>query len=199
VVGLDLTPELFDDARRREALAGVSVEWIEDDAEALPFDDVSFDRVRSRFGVMFAPRDEVAASELVRTCRPGATIVLVSWTPDGYFGRMIASLAGHLRAPPPPAPSTSWGGEAHVRALLGGQTLLAIQRRRVDFVAESPDGMIADYERQFGPIGFAQQVLAPAAYDAVRAELRALVESYDAGAGEVRIAAEYLPVVGLKP
>jgi hypothetical protein len=63
---------------------------------------------------------------------------------------MIASLAGHLPAPPPPP--TSWGDEAHVRALLGGQTLLAIQRRSVDFVAESPDGMIADYERQFGPI-----------------------------------------------
>jgi ubiquinone/menaquinone biosynthesis C-methylase UbiE len=199
VIGLDPTPELFVDARRREALAGVSVEWVEGVAEALPFDDESFDRVLSTFGVMFAPRHDVAASELVRMCWPGGRIVLANWTPDGFFGRMIASLAGHLPAPPPPAPPTLWGDEAHVRALLGGQTLLAMERRSVDFVAESRDAMIADYERQFGPLVVAQQVLAPAAYDAVRADLHALVESFDAGDGEVRVAAEYLLVVGLKP
>jgi len=199
VVGLDLTPELFDDARRREALAGVSVEWIEGDADALPFDDDSFDRVLSTFGVMFAPRHDVAAEELVRTCRPGGSIVLANWTPDGFVGRMFATLAGHLPAPPPPAPPTLWGDEDHVRAPLGGQTLLAIQRRSVDFDAESLDEMMSDYERQFGPMVLAQQVLAPAAYDALRADLRGLVESLDAGAGEVRIPGEYLLVVGRKP
>lgn len=117
VVGLDLTPELFEDARRREALAGVSVEWIEGDAEGLPFDDASFDRVLSTFGVMFAPRHQVAAGELVRACRPGGMIVLANWTPGGFFGQMIATLTSYL--PPPPAIAsrpTLWGEEAHVRA-----------------------------------------------------------------------------------
>ncbi len=199
VVGLDITPELFDDARRREALAGVSVEWVEGDAEALPFDDESFDRVLSTFGVMFAPRHDVAAAELVRSCRSGGAIVLASWTPDGFIGRMFATFAAHLPAPPPPEPPALWGEEAHVRALLGGQTLLAIERRSVDFVFESLDVMFAGYEQQFGPMVLAQRVLGGAAYEALKGDLRALVESFDTGDGELRIPSEYLLVVGLKP
>ena len=129
VVGLDLTPELFAGARRREALAGVSVEWVEGDAEALPFQDASFDRVLSTFGVMFAPRHRVAAEELVRTCRPGGMIVLANWTPDGFAGQIIATVQSHL--PPQPAIAqrpTLWGEEAHLRTLLGGQVLLALER-----------------------------------------------------------------------
>ena len=199
VVGLDLNPELFDDARRREALAGVSVDWIEGDAEALPFDDGSFDRVLSTFGVMFAPRHDVAAAELVRTCRPGGSIVLANWTPDGFIGRMFALFAGRMPVPPPPAPPTLWGDEGHVRALLGGQVLLAIERRTVDLVAESRDAMMSDYERQFGPMVLAQRVLEAGLYDTLKADLAALVESFDTGEGEMRIPAEYLLVVGLKP
>lgn len=199
VVGLDLTPELFADARRREALAGVSVEWVEGDAEALPFDDDAFDCVLSTFGVMFAPRHEVAAAELVRTCRSGGRIVLANWTPDGFIGRMFALFAGRMPAPPPPAPPTLWGDDAHVRALLGGQTLLAIERRTVDLVSESLDAMMADYERQFGPMVLAQQVLDAPLYDSLKADLIALVKSFETGGAELRIAAEYLLVVGLKP
>lgn len=199
VVGLDLTPELFDDARRREALAGVSVEWVEGDAEALPFDDGGFDRVLSTFGVMFAPRHEIAAGELVRACRPGGMIVLAGWTPEGYFGRMIATLARHLPGRPPAASPVLWGDEAYVRALLGGRVLLAIERRTVDFVHESLDEVMADYEHQFGPVVLAHRMLDAPAYDALKSDLRALAEEFDSGEGEVRIAAEYLLVVGLKP
>lgn len=199
VVGLDLTPELFDDARRREALAGVRVEWVEGDAEALPFEDESFDRVLSTFGVMFAPRHDVAAAELVRTCRSGGTIVLANWTPDGFVGRMLALFASRMPAPPPPAPPTLWGEETHLRALLGGQTLLAVERCTVDLVAGSMEAMMADFERQFGPMVLAHQVLEERLYEALKAELIALVESFDTGEGEVRIPSEYLLVVGLKP
>jgi len=199
VVGLDLTPELFDDARRHEALAGVSVDWIEGDAEALPFGDASFDRVLSTFGVMFAPRHEVAAAELVRACRPGGTIVLANWTPGGFVGQMFALFSERMPAPPPPMPPSRWGDESHVRALLGGQTLLAIERRTVDLVSASMEEWMADYERQFGPMVLAQQVLDADAYDALKAQLIALVESFDTGDGEVRLPAEYLLVAGLKP
>ena len=200
VVGLDLTPELFADARRREALAGVSVEWVEGDAEAWPFDDASFDRVVSTFGVMFAPRHAVAAAELVRACRPGGMIVVANWTPAGFFGRLIATLTKHL--PPQPAIAQRpalWGDEAHIRALLGGQVLLALESRTVDLVFGSLDDMLAGLQERFGPLVLAHRLLAVEAYDALVADLRALLAGEHGGDGEVRIAAEYLLVVGLKP
>jgi ubiquinone/menaquinone biosynthesis C-methylase UbiE len=200
VVGLDITPELFDDARRREALAGVSVAWVEGDAEALPFDDDSFDRVLSTFGVMFAPRHEVAAAELVRTCRPGGMIVLANWTPASFIGKLFATVRGHMPAPATPSPPPIlWGDEAHLRALLGGQVLLAIERRSIDFVFESTDGLMDDYEERFGPLVVARQALDAERYDALRADVRALFAALDVGDGEVRIPSEYLLVVGLKP
>ncbi len=200
VTGLDLTPEMFEDARRREAAAGVRVEWVEGDAEALPFDDASFDRVLSTFGVMFAPRHEVAAAELVRTCRPGGTIVVANWTPDGFVGQMFATLSGYL--PPPPAIAsrpTLWGDEAHVRALLGGQILLALERRTVDLVAPSADALLRHQQERFGPLIVAKSRLEAERYDALLADLRALLAAHHRGDGEVRVAAEYLLVVGLKP
>ena len=200
VTGLDLTPELFDDARRREALAGVRVEWVEGDAEALPFDDESYDRVVSTFGVMFAPRHAVAAAELVRTCRPGGMIVLANWTPGGFFGQLIATMATHL--PPQPAIAerpTLWGEEAHVRALLGGQVLLALETRTVEVAFASLEEMLTGLEERFGPLVLARRLLAVRAYDALVADLRALFAAHHGGGGEVRIASEYLLVVGLKP
>jgi ubiquinone/menaquinone biosynthesis C-methylase UbiE len=200
VVGLDLTPELFDAARRREAAAGVSVEWVEGDAEELPFDDASFERVVSTFGVMFAPRHEVAAAELVRVCRPGGMIVLASWTPEGFFGQLIATLTGYL--PPQPAIAarpTLWGEEAHVRALLGGQVLLALERRHVDLAFGSLEAMLSALEERFGPLILARKMLPAERYDALVADLRALLAAHHGGDGEVVIAAEYLLVVGLKP
>src|SRR5687768_9946457 len=96
VTGLDLTPELFEAARRRAAAAGVQCEWVEGDAEDLPYGDGSFDRVLSTFGVMFAPRQERAAAELVRVARPGARIVVAAWTPEGGNGQMFKTVASHL-------------------------------------------------------------------------------------------------------
>ena len=104
VVGLDLTPELFATARRREAEYRVTVEWMEGDAEALPFDDASFDHVLSVFGVQFAPRHEVTAAELARVCRPGGHVGLVNWTPTGLIGElfkiMTATSRRRRRTPP---------------------------------------------------------------------------------------------------
>ena len=200
VVGLDLTPELFAGARRREALAGVSVEWVEGDAEALPFEDASFDRVLSTFGVMFAPRHVVAAAELVRTCRPGGMIVLANWTPAGFLGHVIATLSAYLPAQPAIAQRpTLWGEEAHLRTLLGGQVLLALERRSIDFVFPSIELMISGFEEHFGPLVLSKRLLEADRYDALVVDLRALFERLDVGDGEVRIPSEYLLVVGLKP
>jgi SAM-dependent methyltransferase len=198
VVGLDITPELFAHALRREALAGVSVEWVEGDAEALPFEDESFDRVLSTFGVMFAVHHEVAAAELVRTCRSGGMIVLANWTGDSFVGRVFATIADQLQAPGTAAPPTLWGDEAYLRALLGGRTLLAIERRNVDVVLEPVGGTMAGLEERFGPMVLAKRLLDAEHYEALAADLDALVEA-SGGDGEVRIPSQYLLVVGLKP
>ena len=119
VVGLDLTPELFATARRRAERHGVVVDWVEGDAEDLPFEDDSFDSVLSAFGVQFAPRHEVVAQELARVCRPGGRIGLVNWTPGGAIGDLFKIMGRYMPAPPDYAsPPSLWGNEEHVRSLL---------------------------------------------------------------------------------
>src|SRR3954468_20143783 len=120
VTASDLTPELLDAGRHRADGAGVSLGWVEADAEHLPFDDASFDVVISSIGVMFAPHHQAAADELVRVCRPGGTIGLLSWTPEGMIGGLFRTI-GPFAPPPPPgaSPPPLWGSEAHVRELLG--------------------------------------------------------------------------------
>src|SRR5918998_2023283 len=111
VVGVDYVPALLERGRERAAAEGLEVELLEGDAEALPFPDASFDAVLSVFGSMFAPDHERAAAELLRVCRPGGTIALASWTPDGFLGDFFRTMATHV---PPPAGVRSpmlWGSE----------------------------------------------------------------------------------------
>ncbi len=120
VTASDLTPELFEAGRRRADEAGVELEWVEADAERLPFADESFDVVMSSIGAMFAPRHEPVADELVRTSRSEGTIGLLSWTPEGMIGALFRTM-GPFAPPPPPGaqPPPLWGDEDHVRELFG--------------------------------------------------------------------------------
>ncbi|MEW2630695.1 methyltransferase domain-containing protein [Streptomyces sp. NPDC048389] len=119
-VACDLTPELLDAGRRSAGQQDVGLVWQEADAEALPFEDGEFDTVMSCVGVMFAPHHEAAADELVRVCRPGGTIGLLNWTPEGFIGQMFAVMRPYAPAPPPGTqPPPLWGNEEHVRTLLG--------------------------------------------------------------------------------
>ena len=120
VVASDLTPELLATGRREAEAEGLDLDWREEDAERLPYDDGEFDVAISVVGVMFAPHHQEAADELVRVVRPGGRIGLVSWTPDGFIGRMFAAMKPYAPAPPPGAqPPPLWGDESHVRGLLG--------------------------------------------------------------------------------
>jgi SAM-dependent methyltransferase len=121
VVGLDLTPELFETGRREAAAAGVEVEWVEGDAEALPFDDQSFDVVLSVFGCIFAPRHRVAARELARVLRPGGRLGIFAWAAESGPARFFKT-AGAFMPPPPDfvEPSVLWGDQEHVRGLFDG-------------------------------------------------------------------------------
>ena len=110
VVASDLTPELLEAGRRQAEQRGVELEWRQADAEALPFADGEFDAVLSCVGVMFAPHHQASADELVRVCRPGGTIGLLSWTPEGFIGQMFATMKPYAPPPPPGAqPPPLWG------------------------------------------------------------------------------------------
>jgi len=133
VIASDLTPELFDAGRAAAERSGAELEWQQADAEALPYDDGEFDTVMSCVGVMFAPHHQRSADELVRVCRPGGTIGLINWTPDGFIGQMFATMRP-FAAPPPPGASQQplWGDEDHVRELFGDRvTDLRCRRREV--------------------------------------------------------------------
>ncbi|HWM18020.1 MAG TPA: class I SAM-dependent methyltransferase [Microbacterium sp.] len=120
VTATDLTPELLDVGRAAAEMDGVELTWQTADAEALPFADADFDVVMSSIGVMFAPHHQLAADELVRVCRPGGTIGVLSWTPNGFVGQLFATMKPY--APPPPSgasPAPLWGSVEHVRQLFG--------------------------------------------------------------------------------
>jgi SAM-dependent methyltransferase len=120
VTASDLTPELLEAGRARAESQGLELEWAEADAENLPFDDESYDVVMSSIGAMFAPQHQAVADELVRVCRPGGTIALLSWTPEGMIGALFRTM-GPFAPPPPPGaqPAPLWGSEDHLRELFG--------------------------------------------------------------------------------
>jgi ubiquinone/menaquinone biosynthesis C-methylase UbiE len=131
VVASDLTPELLEAGRALAARRGAKVEWRQADAEALPYVDGEFDTVLSCVGVMFAPHHQAAADELIRVCRPGGTIGLLNWTPEGFIGQMFATMKPYAPPPPPGAqPPPLWGSEDHVRALLGDAVTDVVARRQ---------------------------------------------------------------------
>jgi ubiquinone/menaquinone biosynthesis C-methylase UbiE len=200
VTGLDLSPDLLAHARARAGDEGLDVEWIEGDAEALPFADASFDLATSVFGAMFAPRHEVAASELVRVVRPGGAFAVAAWTPEGTIGRTFGVMAQHMPPPPPEMrPPLLWGTEEHMRGLFGDDAQLEFRRGVVRFQAASVDAWMEYNERVLPPMvamraGFAER---PEEWRALQGGLREVYES----AGEERDGAmhfegEYLLTVG---
>ncbi|MEU9298126.1 methyltransferase domain-containing protein [Streptomyces sp. NPDC048266] len=154
VVASDLTPELLAVGRKEAEERGAVLSWQEADAEALPFDDGTFDVVMSCVGVMFAPHHQTAADELVRVCRPGGTIGLLSWTPEGFIGQMFATMKPYAPPPPPGAqPPPLWGREEHVRELLGDRVTDVEARResiRVDMFSE-PEDFREFFKAAYGP------------------------------------------------
>src|SRR6202142_4344162 len=133
VIGLDIATNLLEQARKRAADEKLKIEFVEGDAEKLPYEAARFDVVFSMFGAMFAPRPDVVASELVRVCRPGGLIAMGNWTPAGFVGQMFRISGQHV--PPPPgmlAPSL-WGDEKVVRERLGGKTRLEMKKQHLLF------------------------------------------------------------------
>jgi SAM-dependent methyltransferase len=154
VVASDLCPELLEDGLALAAERGAELEWREANAHELPFADNEFDVVMSCIGVMFAPLHQQAADELVRVCKSGGRIGLISWTPEGHIGKLWAAMKPYAPAPPPGAqPPPLWGQEDHVRALLGDRVTDVVTERRMLTVEQFADGAeFRDYFKAlYGP------------------------------------------------
>ena len=153
VVASDLTPENFEAGRSEARAQGVELEWVEADAEALPFADAEFDVVTSSFGAMFAPDHEAVANELLRVCRPGGTIGMLNFTPEGLGGAFFALFGPYVPPPPPGAAlPVAWGSEDHVRELFGERVdSLELTRREYVERAETPAAYVDFFKRTFGP------------------------------------------------
>jgi SAM-dependent methyltransferase len=203
VVASDLTPELLSAGQRQAQQQGLQLEWRQADAEALPFADGEFDIVMSCLGVMFAPHHQAAADELVRVCRPGGTIGLLSWTPEGFIGQMFAAMKPYAPPPPPGAqPPPLWGSEQHVRALLADRvTGISAQRGtvRVELFARAAD--FRDYfKARYGPTIAVYQSIAddPSRTKALDQALAELARQNDHGTGTIIMDWEYLLLTGRK-
>jgi len=197
VTALDLTPELFERGRERAAAAGVEIDWVEADAEDLPFEDGRFDRVLSTFGIQFAPRHEVAAREALRVTRPGGAIGLINWTPQGHIGRILKAVGATLPKPPGYAsPPPLWGDETHVDALFATEDVAIEHERTLNpFVGfGSPEEWVEFMETSYGPLLTARAKLEPmGAWQPLRDEIVAMTEAADRGVpGAMHVDSEYL-------
>jgi SAM-dependent methyltransferase len=192
VVASDLTPELFVAGRQFAARNGVEITWEEGDAEALPYDDDSFDVVLSCVGVMFAPHHQIAADELLRVCRPGGRIGLLSWTPTGFVGELFRTMKPYAPPPPPGAqPAPLWGDEDHVRALLGDRVTDVVAKRQTltsDLFA-SPEAWKDYWKTVYGPTIAVYRYVGDNPQDvaALDADLTALATRYDRGTGSTTV------------
>ena len=154
VTGVDLTPELVAHARENAAVMKLSVEWHEGDVEALPLGDAQFDCVLSQFGHIFAPRPEVAISEMLRVLKPGGTIAFSTWPPEMFVGRSFA-LSARYGPPPPPgvSPAAQWGDPGVVRERLGAAVKdLCFGRGVMRIPILSPAHLRLFLEKNIGPL-----------------------------------------------
>jgi len=200
VTSTDYVPALLDKGRARAAAEGLSIEFREADAEALPFYDGSFDVALSTFGVMFAPDHVRCAGEMMRVVRGGGRIGLASWTPEGFIGHMFKTVG---RFVPPPAGVKSpalWGSEEHLRQLFGAEAAsIRAQPRIFNFRYASPAHMIQVFRDYYGPVHKAFAALDQDGQQALEQELASLFERFNtAGDNSLVVPAEYLEAVIIK-
>ena len=201
VTGLDLAPTLLDVARRRSEEAGVPVEWLEGDAEALPFPDEAFDKAMSVIGVQFAPRHERSAAELARVVRPGGAIVLANWTPAGFIGQFFKTIGPRMPKPPEGAsPPPLWGDEGHVEELFAGSGVeFGYEHRTVLFENDSCAGFVDYMAENYGPLLKARERLTPeGTWEELRSDLIALCERSNLASDSFLAPSEYLVAHGHK-
>jgi len=199
-VGVDFVPALIERARERAAAERLPATFEVGDAENLPFEDASFDAVLSIFGSMFAPDQEKAAAELVRVCRPGGTIGLANWTPEGMWGQLFRVHGQYLPPPPGIRPPPLWGTEARVTELFGDAVRdLRLQKRKAVFRAASARAWFDFFQRYFGPTIAVLAALDEDGRERFASDVMAELERVNrADDGTLVAEAEYLEVVAVR-
>lgn len=200
VTGVDIASNLVQRAQVRAQAEGLRARFEEADAEALPFDDASFDMVVSLIGAMFAPRPDHVAKELLRVCAPGGTIAMANWTPQGFVGQMFKCVAKFIAPSGMPSP-TLWGDEATVRERLGhGLADLGLVSRQYLFDYPFPPSEVVEFFREYyGPTNRAFAALDAEGQTQLRHELETLWTLHNrAAAGCTTVFAEYLEVIGIR-
>jgi SAM-dependent methyltransferase len=199
-VGVDFVPALIERARARAAVERLPATFEVGDAENLPLEDAGFDVVLSVFGSMFAPDQEKAAAELLRVCRPGGTIGLASWTPDGMWGRLFKLHGQYLPPPPGVRPPPLWGTEAHIRELFGDALRdLRLQKRKALFRAKSAQAWFDFFKTWFGPTIAVLKALDEGGRERFASDVMAeLVRANRADDGTLVAEAEYLEVIAVR-
>lgn len=201
VTGIDIAPNLIEQARARAEAENLECRFEEGDAENMPYKDASFDTVVTMFGAMFAPRPDVTASELVRVCRPKGRIAMANWTPQGFTGQMFKTGAKHVPPPPNVPPPVQWGDEEIVRERLReGIAELHLARRPVTFVYPFSPAEVVEYFRQFfGPTKIAFAALDDEGQAALRQDLEQLWTEHNRAAdGTTEVESEYLEVIATR-
>jgi SAM-dependent methyltransferase len=199
-VGCDFVPALLERGRERAAAEGLAVEFVEADAQDLPFEDASFDVAMSIFGAMFAPDQEKTARELLRVVKPGGRIGMANWTPDGGLSKLFSTLAKYTGGPPPgTVPPVLWGSEDHVRGLFGeGISELRVERRVSRQVFRSADHYLEFFGTYFGPLKTAFDKVGPEGAPALEADLGAHLEEINTNERALVLEPEYLQIVAVR-
>ncbi len=198
VIGVDYVPALLEDGRGRALAEGLDVEFRLGDAENLPVGTDSVDAALSVFGAMFAPDHRRTAAEVVRVTRPGGTVGLASWTPDGFIGEMFGVIGAHVPAPPAVASPLLWGTEAHLADLFGDSLAeLRSRLRTFTFRIATPEEFVAMFRRWYGPTVAAFEALPEHDRTGLAKDLAALARDHDVhrDGGSIAIPAAYLESV----
>jgi SAM-dependent methyltransferase len=198
-VGVD-GPEPLERARRRAAAEGLEVAFLEGDAEDLPFPDGSFDVVLSAGDAMSTPAREGTVGELLRVCRPGGRIGMVSWTPAGYVGELFADVGGRLPTPAASGTPILWGTGERLRELLGPGVAISAPRRSFLWRFPSAEHQVAFLANFHAPTVTALRALGPDRADALKAELLEVARRFDVSEDDTLVLRlDYLEVVARKP
>lgn len=201
VTGIDIAPNLIEQARNWAAKENLEIQFDEGDAENLPYSDSSFDVVMTMFGAMFAPRPELISAEFLRVCRPGGTIAMANWTPTGFVGQMFKIVGSHVPLPPNMPSPLLWGNEEVVRERLSkGFSEINFQRRVISF--NFPFGVpetIEVWRNFYGPTHKAFAALDEKGQDALRTDLEKLWTEHNLVAdGTTFVESEYLEVKAVR-
>lgn len=199
VTSTDYVESLLGRGRERAEADRLNVAFQQADAEALPFEDGTFDVVLSTFGVMFTPNQERAALEMARVCRPGGKIGLANWTPESFVGQLFRAIGKYV----PPAPGVKspalWGTKAHLDALFGAAEKIAVTSRKYVFRYLSPEHFVDIFRTYYGPVEKAFLAIGPDQQSDLNADLLALVGRFNvANDGTVVMPSGYLEVVVTK-